>query len=43
MEGGAGNVEPPRGVDGKLPVDKILVTFTLQHWNTEEKEIFESS
>lgn len=41
MEGGAGNVEPSRRVDGKLPVDKKLVTFTLQHWNTEEMEIFE--
>lgn len=32
VEGGARNIEPARRVDGQLPVDEILVSFTLQHW-----------
>lgn len=31
VEGGTGNLEPARRVNGQLPVDEVLVPFTLQH------------
>lgn len=30
VKGGAGNVEPAWSVNGQLPIDKVLVPFTLQ-------------
>jgi len=37
VEGGTGNIEPARCVNGQLPIDKILVSFTLQHWTQRER------
>lgn len=37
MECGACDIEPAWCVNGQLPIDKVLVTFTLQHWNTQKK------
>lgn len=31
VEGSTGHREPARCVDGQLPIDKELITFTLQH------------
>lgn len=31
VESGTGNIEPAWRVDGQLPIDKVLVPFTLQH------------
>lgn len=36
VEGGTSNIEPARRVDGQLPIDEVLVPFTLQHWDREE-------
>lgn len=38
VEGGTCNIEPTWSVNGQLPIDKVLVPFTLQHWDTEERE-----
>lgn len=38
VEGGTGNIEPARRVNGQLPIDKVLVPFTLQHWDTENSD-----
>lgn len=31
VEGGTSNIESARRVNGQLPIDKVLVPFTLQH------------
>ena len=36
---GTGDIEPARCVDGQLPIDEILFTLTLQHYDTEERDI----
>lgn len=38
VEGGTCNIEPTWRVNGQLPIDIVLVPFTLQHWDTEERE-----
>lgn len=36
VEYGPGDIEPARRIDGQLPINEILVSFILQHWDTTE-------
>lgn len=38
VESRSGDFEPARRVNGQFPIDKVLITFTLQHWDTEERK-----
>lgn len=37
VEGSTGNIKPSRRVNGQLPIDIVLVPFTLQHWDTKRE------
>lgn len=38
MKDGTRDIEPAWCIDGELPIDKVLVSFTLKHWDTEKRE-----
>lgn len=37
VEGSTGNIKPAWRVNGQLPIDIVLVPFTLQHWDTKRE------